>query len=239
MLAFCFFLLYKSISSKKRSGDKAMDKDFAGVFSRTNALKTKTYYFVWISGNTFSVQRLNAFFQPTGILEKVNSFTFKRNFVHEPTIKKHPKGLVSGAAQKKSGRQASSDNVESYLRDLFRKASLRLGREHSKESALPILENLIEVEEGITKEHRHMFNDFGIEMRKNKMHRHALAFCKRTLALTESDDHAHFNAARILIEMGSYDEAEQHILTAQFLNPDSRIYKKTLEHIAMLRLQDE
>ncbi len=214
-------------------------KDFVGVFSRKNLQGVKHYYFVWIEGDIFSVQKLNDFFQPTEMLRHVDGPSFKASFTHEPSIKKHPKGFTPLEEKIQDTPAASADQVENYMRDLFRKATLRLSRDTTRDSALPILENLLEVEEGITKEHKHMFNDFGIEMRKSKMHNHALAFCKRTLNLSKNDDHAHFNAARILIEMGEYDEAEQHILTAQYLNPDSRIYKKTLEHIAMLRLQRE
>ncbi len=222
-----------------KDGETMDKKDFVGVFSRKNSQGVKHYYFVWVQGDIFSVQKLNDFFQPTEMLRHVDSQSFKAYYVHEPSIKKHPRGFTPAAEKKDSVAPVSDENVETYMRDLFKKATSRLNHEETRSSALPILENLLEVEEGITKEHKHMFNDFGIEMRKSKMHNHALAFCKRTISLSKNDDHAHFNAARILIEMGEYDEAEQHVLTAQYLNPDSRIYKKTLEYITLLRVQRE
>ncbi len=215
-----------------------MEKEFVGVYSRTDKQKVKSYYFVWSADDLFSVQKLNAFFQPAEMIKTIDKESFHALFVHEPSINKYPKGKADFVPEKKK-ELLSSHKVEESLRELFRKALVRMRRENSLESAMPILDNLTTVEEGITPKHRHMFNDFGIEMRKKKDYPHALAFCKRTLALTNNDDHAHFNVARVLIEMGDYDEAEQHLLTAQFLNPDSRIYKKALEHVAMLRLQKE
>ncbi len=215
-----------------------MDKDFIGVFSRTDSMGEKTYYFVWTMGELYSVQKLNSAFQPAGILKTIDSTSFTSMFVHEPHVQKYPKGEAHRflSAGKKV---AQEDEVEENLRELFRKAMVRIKRTGSTESALPIIQNLLEVQEGITEKHKHMFNDFGIEMRKKKCYSEAIAFAQRTLVLTHNDDHAHFNVARILIEMGDYDEAEQHILTAQYINPDSRIYKKTLQYISLLRLQND
>ncbi len=213
-----------------------MEKEFVGVYSRSDKQRVKTYYFVWSDDNLFSVQKLNAFYEPVEEVKAIDKDSFKSLFAFESKIKKYPK-LKAGFEQSPTSEIISTHKVEESLRELFRKALVRMRRKSSSASAHPILDNLVHVEEGISYEHRHMFNEFGIEMRKNKDYPHALAFCKRTLALTQNDDHAHFNAARVLIEMGEYDEAEQHLLTAQFLNPDSRIYKKALQHIALLRIQ--
>ncbi len=215
-----------------------MDKEFVGVFSRTDATGKKTYYFVWAAGSVYSIQMLNGQFQAVDMLKTVDAATLTTKFTHEPHIKKYPKTEAHRLLTTQSTR-ASTEDVESTLRELFRKALVRIKRTNSVETALPLFKNLLEIQEGITDKHKHMFNDFGIELRKRKCYPEAVAFAQRTLMLSPNDDHAHFNVARILIEMGDYDEAEQHILSAQYINPDSRIYKKTLQYIAVLRLQKE
>ncbi len=214
-----------------------MDKEFVGVFSRKDTTGAKTYYFVWAAGELYSIQMLNKQFQAVDMLKTIDMATLTANYVREPHIKKYPKNEAQRLLSK--GKSPSAEEVEGTLRELFRKALVRIKRTDSIESALPILKNLLEVQEGITEKHKHMFNDFGIEMRKRKFYTEAVGFAQRTLFLSRNDDHAHFNVARILIEMGEYDEAEQHILTAQYINPDSRIYKKTLQYISLLRLQKE
>ncbi len=216
-----------------------MDRDFVGVYSRKDASGEKTYYFAWSTGELYSLQALNPFFQPAAqTLKTIDADTFAAMFVHEPDIQKYPKGEAHRMLTK--GKAASSkDAVEDTLRELFRKALVRIKRTGSVQSSLPILKNLLEVQEGITQKHKHMFSEFGIEMRKNKCYAEAMAFAQRTLVLSENDDHAHFNVARVLIDMGDYDEAEQHLLTAQYINPDSRIYKKALQYISLLRLQND
>ncbi len=215
-----------------------MDKEFIGVYSRKDKVGTKTYYFVWTVRELYSVQKLNAFFQAMDILKTIDAASFHRMFTPEPSIKKFP----SVEAQKVAVREpiiSSPEDVEASLRELFRKAMVRIKRSGSVETAAPILDNLLEVEEGITPHHRFMFSDFGSEMRKKKSYKYAVGFSQRAINLSDKDDHAHFNMARVLIDMGDFDGAEQHVLTAQFINPDSRIYKKTLRYIALLRMQKQ
>ncbi len=209
------------------------------MYSRKDALGEKVYYFAWSIGELYSLQVLNAFFQPAAEVSKtIDADTFAAMFVHEPGIQKYPKGEAHRILTE--GKKASSkDAVEGTLRELFRKALVRIKRTGSVESSLPIIRNLLEVQEGITEKHKHMFSEFGVELRKNKCYPEAMAFAQRTLVLSQNDDHAHFNVARILIDMGDYDEAEQHLLTAQYINPDSRIYKKSLQYISLLRLQND
>ncbi len=215
-----------------------LDKDFLGVYSRRDKAGTKTFYFAWQSQDLFAIQKLNAFFQAIEVRKTIDGASFASMFTHEPNIKKLPKS-EDKYTQPKQRKIISAREVEMSLRELFRKATVRIKRSGSEEEATPILNNLLQVEEGITPKHKHMFRDFGAEMRKQKCYNHAKAFSERTLALSHNDDHAHFNLARVLIDMGEYDEAEQHILTAQYLNPDSRIYKRTLHHISVLRMQKE
>ncbi len=220
-----------------------MNKEFIGVYSRKDAVGAKTYYFVWVAGDLYSVQKLNTFFQAIDILKTIDAATFHAMFTPEPSIKKFPTIEAQKVAEKVVEKEplfvASPEDVEASLRELFRKAMVRIKRSGSVATATPILDNLLEVEEGITTHHRHMFSDFGTEMRKKKSYKYAVGFTQRALILSSNDDHAHFNMARVLIEMGDFDGAEQHVLTAQFINPDSRIYKKTLRYIALLRMQKQ
>ncbi len=215
-----------------------MEKEFIGVYSRTDIRQVKTYYFIFKNDNLVYVQKLNALFQPSEALKMIDEQSFRSLFTPEPQIKKIPKSKMY-TGQKKKPEILSSHKVEESLRELFRKALVRMRRGTIEDGALSILENLTTVEEGITKEHKHMFNEFGIEMRKKKSYPHALAFSKRVIAMNSNDDHAHFNVARVLMEMEEFEEAEQHLLTAQFLNPGSKIYAKALQHISVLRLQKE
>ncbi len=211
-----------------------MEMEFIGVYSRI-LQRTRTYFYVWKRGASYSVQRLDKQFNPVDIRKTIDGRNFHTLFTHEPEMKNKPGSVKLDTAQKVKEMPKGSQ-VEDTLREHFRKAMVKLRRSGGKESALQAIHTLMEVEEGITAEHKHMFMDFGVDMRKNELLEEALAFCNRSITLAPNDDHIHFNTARVLMDMRRYDEAEQHILTAQLIN-DNKIYQKTLEHIERMRMQ--
>lgn len=126
---------------------------------------------------------------------------------------------------------AAVQQTETYLRDFFSKTLKRVRFSKDRTAALTSLKTVVEVEEGIVQEHKFMFADFGVALRKNDLLELALACCKRVLDLSPNDDHAHFNIARVFLAMNKHDDAEQHILTAQSINPSEIIYTKMLDHM--------
>ncbi len=213
-----------------------MDKKFLGVYSRSTPSGFKTYYFVWTKNNLFSVQKLDRSFNPVDLLRTIDAISFRSMFTFEPNMKQIPSARKGVAAKTTFEDILKPENVENTMREQFRKAMLRMRRKNAQEGAMLSLKNLAEVEEGIAQEHKHMFADFGMQLRRNNHLEEALAFCKRTLSLSPTDDHAHFNAARVLMEMGNYDDAEQHLLTAQIIAPENNIHAKALKHVEFLRI---
>lgn len=121
--------------------------------------------------------------------------------------------------------------VETDLRGSFRKALRGLNRPREREAALLALEQLAAATEGIAPVHKHMFRDFGVELRKKSLPELALRCGMRVLELAPGDDHAHFNLARILCLLGAYDEAEAHVETAMRLDQVEPVYPRLLAHI--------
>ena len=54
--------------------------------------------------------------------------------------------------------------VETSMRETFRKTLLRLKRPKERHAALTALEQMAESKEGIVPEHSHMFRDFGVQL---------------------------------------------------------------------------
>ncbi len=216
-----------------------MDKKFLGVYSRTMSSGSKVYFFVWTKNNLYSVQKLDKAFNPIDLLKTIDAMSFKSLFKHEPGMKQNPSAKRGILPKEKPASLLTPQSVEQSMREQFKKTLRRMRREGLNEAAVLSLKNLVQVEEGIVPEHKHMFSEFGTQLRKSQHLEEALQFCKRTLSLSPTDDHAHFNAARVLMDMGNYDDAEQHLLTAQIINPESNVHGKALKHIAFLRILDD
>lgn len=216
------------------------ERTFLGVYSSANkefSGARRRLFFVWDNGQgSYDVQRVSTDFKPVDLIQTLPPCRFKEQYVLEPDIDVRPDGAAA------PGRvtvqpSASAKEVENTLREHFRKALLRCRRPQDRDAAIKALQTLAEVEEGIEPLHKHMFADFGISLRKERQYALALAFCKRVLTMSPQDDHAHFNAARILLEMGNLDGAEQHILTARDMNPTNRIYDRMLRHLKRERFK--
>lgn len=234
------------------------DSSYLGVYStrvpNAKGHMQKRMHFVWSQeSGKFHVQTLDSAFQPVGTQKLIGPVEFKKNYSHEPSVLAMPvstsKPWLGGPAKQveapvnklqvpglaPDSKEPDAKQTENYLRDFFGKALKRARFARERTAALSSLKTLVEVEEGIVPEHKFMFTDFGIALRKNSQLELALACCKRVLDLSPGDDHAHFNIARILFEMNQLDDAEQHLLSAQGINGDEAVYQKMLDHIQQER----
>ena len=231
---------------------------FIGVYSSSTtkpkegrgAAKRKTYWFAWDCGDEgYRVQELDDTFQPKGEPLPMDFSTFQVSFVQEPSVFAAPIKLASfpaspvqpqspqpsGGAAKPEQRAAEWEEVESHVRAHFAALLLKIRRGDGLPDALQALRDIAEMEEGIVPEHKHMFAEFGINLRKGKLPEIALAHAKRVLSLAPGDSHGHFNIARIYHVLGELGEAEQHLQAALEFSPDLGYARDFLAYIGKER----
>lgn len=75
------------------------------------------------------------------------------------------------------------------------------------EDAEAILGRLMSLELAFDPVHSHLFNQFGIQLRKTGMLAQALEYYDKALALCGHDEHLHFNVCRIHYAMDNHQEA--------------------------------
>lgn len=232
-----------------------------GLPNAKGQMQKKMHFVWAEDSGTFCVQLLDGAFQPVGTKKSIGPIEFKKKYTHEPSVLAVPvntgikpwlhtsppragapvQGSASGvevahalaSLHEQAIPEGSSPakQTENYLRGFFGKALRRIKFPKERTAAINSLKTVAEVEEGIVTEHKFMFADFGVALRKNDLLELALTCCKRVLLLAPEDDHAHFNIARILFEMNKLEDAEQHLLTAQGMNPAETIYGKMLDYI--------
>ncbi len=83
-----------------------------------------------------------------------------------------------------------------------------------------VFERLVQIDAVFEDEHKHLFNEFGISLRKAAMHAEALAYYARAVELCPHDENLHHNMARAAYEMGDATLAEEHLSSCLKLNPD-------------------
>lgn len=83
-----------------------------------------------------------------------------------------------------------------------------------------IFQRLVRLDAAFEKDHKHLFNEFGMNLRKNKMLDQALSYYQRAENLAVRDDNLMFNIARAFFDKKDYDKAMEYLHKALALNPD-------------------
>ena len=229
---------------------------FIGVYSSISpgskkgraSTKGKRYWFIWDCDDAgYRIQALDGAFRPHGDPLTIDPATFRASFSPEPSIfaaplrqgpfPASPSRQQEEVSPAKTSEQSAAEQaaVEKHLRGHFGVLLSKIQIGDDLPGALKALQDIAEVEEGIVPEHKHMFAEFGINLRKGKLPEIALAHAKRVLSLAPGDSHAHFNIARIYHALGKLGEAEQHLLTALEFSPEMEYAKDFLAHIAKER----
>ena len=89
--------------------------------------------------------------------------------------------------------------------------------ENSK--AEDIFHRLVSLEAAFEPRHKHLFNDFGINLRKSKMFSQAVTYYQRALELSPHDDNLYVNLARAQLETKDIAACVDYLFKALDINP--------------------
>ncbi len=215
---------------------------FIGVYSSStpgqDGAQNRRYWFVWDCGNEgYRVQVLDDACRPQGDTLAIDATAFTAGFTPEPTILAAPPEARDDGTAADLPADTRGAEVESALRADFAMLLMKVRRGEDVGATLKALEDIARVEKGIVPEHKYMFAEFGINLRKGKLPQTALEHAKRALILAPDDSHAHFNIARIYHALDRPAEAEQHLLTALKFAPDLEYAREFLAFIGRERRQ--
>ena len=104
----------------------------------------------------------------------------------------------------------------------------------NEDKALLVLDQLIELESAFSPVYKHLFNEFGIALRKKGLHGEALKYYLKARKLCGDDENLLFNIGRLLFEMGDRARAESVLEKALAMAPDFAEAYKLFSHIRRL-----
>lgn len=85
--------------------------------------------------------------------------------------------------------------------------------------AMHVFQDLIELKAAFHPEHKHLFNEMGIELRKNALSKEAIALYNKALEFTRDDDHLFYNLARAHYERGDWQGTVRYLRACLAVNP--------------------
>jgi len=99
------------------------------------------------------------------------------------------------------------------------------------DKAKEVFERVVKIDAAFEDEHKHLFNEFGISLRKSRMVDQSIEYYTRALAMTETDENLHYNAARAYYDKGDLQKCREHLERALAINPAHEEVAKFIEFL--------
>jgi tetratricopeptide (TPR) repeat protein len=228
------------------SGEGEKREPITGVFSSQELKKVGTgttqrkfiqkafWFAVESEDGSIEVQPLNPNYVPSGPKKSVTLEYFLAHYSPEPELyvsNVFPKmrelnKIIARGDRYRKNREFYSAEVEynnaikvdeENVRANFGLGITYLERGESGK-AENIFERLVKLEAAFEPEHKHLFNEFGIKLRKNGLFNEALRYYTRALELSAQDENLLYNLARVYMEKKDYGKAVEFLLQSLELN---------------------
>ncbi len=213
---------------------------------------TLYYYAKQIDDDLLALQSLNANWAPSGPAAEVTLEELITQYQPEvdmflkkvkPVMKRIAKHVAKGDRHRAKGEPYSAAMEYTCALGLDEKnvrAMFGLGLTYLQydqhEKAKILFEELIGLDGFAAPEHKHLFNQFGIELRKQKMHEQARRYYARAIEMCTTDENLFFNLARAFFEDGRIGEADRTLETCLGINPaheEALRFKRYLSSVSL------
>jgi tetratricopeptide (TPR) repeat protein len=99
------------------------------------------------------------------------------------------------------------------------------------DKAADIFKQVVALDAAFNPEHKHLFNEFGINLRKSRLFDQAVEYYTRALEMTRDDENLYYNIARAHFERGDRDSCRESLVKALELKPDFEAAQEFLAHL--------
>jgi len=236
-------------------------KKIAKIGTGTTARKTEiiAYFFVEErEDGTIVVQPLAADDVPFGPKTEITREDLLANYMPEPQKSMvRTAAVLSPAEQEIQRAVARGDKFrkrgESFTAEFEYNKALQIDMSNvranfgiglcyidrgEREKAHEVFERLVQLDAAFEDEHKHLFNEFGISLRKSGMQGEAMEYYQRALALSPQDENLHYNMARAALDKGEPKTAAQHLMACLKLNADHAEAKQFVEYLRRKKLAE-
>ncbi|MGE4293014.1 MAG: tetratricopeptide repeat protein [Desulfovibrio sp.] len=223
-------------------------EELCGVFSIRKSMKIGTgatqkrvqqsfnYLVRELEDGRVEIQPLSEEYVPVGNLEIVERERLLADYMPEPAlwqekvlpkIREIQKHLARGDKYRKRGETFTAEyeyNKALRLDERNVRANFGIGLVYLErgeaEKAHEVFERVVGIEAAFEDEHKHLFNEFGINLRKSGLYDDALSYYFRALEFAADDENLHYNLARAFFEKGNHPDATRHLQQCLAMNPE-------------------
>ena len=221
---------------KINGGFSSQEVNKVGTGTTTRKTIQKTFWYcIEMDDDQLEVQPLNTNYVPSGPKKKITKEQFFSSFSTEPEMyvttvypkmRELNKTIARGDRHREQGEHFSAEMEygsalkvdEENVRANFGLGITYLERGEGGK-AENIFERLVRLDAAFEEEHKHLFNEFGIKLRKNKLIDQAVIYYERAMELCPQDEHLFYNLARAYLDDKKLDNAIEYLLKCLDINP--------------------
>ncbi len=254
-----------SVQSSKDCNEN-MDEPLKSVFSTVRIIKvgtgttakkqeTRQLWYIEQQGPCeYNVRKINSQFVPMGEETTIDREELLSTYTPEveihnsqvaPAIIALSKTINRGDKHRADGKLLSAemeysnalDVDETNVRATFGLGLIYLERKDDEKSQM-VFEELVGMKAAFSSKHKHLFNEFGISLRKNEQYESAIQYYRRAAELTTNDENLFYNLARVLYEKGDWEQCMNFIAQSLRLAPQHEHALALCNHISQLAGDD-
>lgn len=206
-----------------------------GTGTTTRKTVQKNFWFVEQQGNVIQCQPLNPNYVPSGPKRTITLDELLSKFAPEPEfylnsvfpkMMELQRSVENGDSHREKGDTFTAEYAYDHALTIDEenvRANFGIGLTYLERGdtarAQDIFERLVKLDGAFEPEHKHLFNEFGINLRKNHMLEQSLAYYRRALELTQNDENLYMNMARVQLEAKDLQSCIDNLLHALRLAP--------------------
>lgn len=226
--------------------DTYPNDDLCGVFSIHKSMKIGTgstqkrvqqrfnYLVRELDEENVEIQPLGEEYSPVGNTETITREDLLRDYMPEPgiwhehvmpRIRAVQKHVARGDKFRKRGETFTAEyeyNKALGLDERNVRANFGIGlvylQRGDEEKAHEVFQRVVDIDAAFEDQHKHLFNEFGINLRKGGLFDDAVHYYKRALEMAADDENLHYNLARAYYEKGDHPHAVRHLNAALAMN---------------------
>ncbi len=185
---------------------------------------------------SYSLRYLNDSFVPVGKAWSVTREALLAEYTPEPDLymnqvfpamRELARTLARAERMREQGQTYSAEYEfkralridETNIRATFGFGLTYLDRGETEKADL-VFRRLVSLEAAFEREHKHLFNEFGIKLRKAGLLEQAMQYYDRAVGYSARDEHLCYNRARVLAEMGEDARAREALEEALAIRAD-------------------
>lgn len=213
--------------------------------------QTALYYARQVDEEIIELQGINSKKVPFGKPEQVTKEELLNDYLPMPqlynevmtNLRKVQKSVARGDKFRKRGENFTAEyeyanalNLdEQNVRANFGIGLCLLARDE-EDKAKRVFDRIIKIDSAFEDEHKHLFNEYGIALRKKKLTGQAVDYYKRAIELAEDDENLWYNLARAHFERQDWPKCAEALTRCLSLAPGHSEGKKMMDYLTKKNL---